>query len=393
MFYSKTVFQVAGFAGFAPIFVPSVFIKKDPTVIKHVDDMTDSQKKELERRLPMIRGTQSEQASFTNFVKLFRQAKYLALRIVFFNGIEFLYPDSAFEKEFKGEFDQIIVDESKKAIIYAELKTTFSKSHAIRKRQFERFKSLVDTHFPVGEGWKLVTAYGFTEWPKSQDNGEPPQRPCEACGKHIFFVNDFGSIQRWYNGLDDQIGAVNNSCDNELESTRSSPFKDILATLLFLALVNKKKSKEKQLLTPAMGNEALFKTIQKISGSAENVLFWSDNQHILLTGEYKRLKFTSDYGTGELSCVLGNSKTALVYDETLQAKRWFWLKRPNALLKMVKELCLSLHLTPRMRTRKIPQSGKLVTSYSSHSRVSSPSMTKLSWNLSTFGTSLAKSII
>ena len=271
--------------------------------------MSERERDHFRTKHATIKGTQSEQASFTNFARLFRQREHEAMRIVFFNGVEFLYPDSSFENEMKGEFDQIIIDDSKKVIIYTELKTTFSRKQALKKRQFERFKSLVDTHFPVGEGWKLVTAYGFTEWPKPQDN-EPSLRPCTTCATNIFFVIDFESIQAWYKGLEDQFG------DHEASNSTASPFKDIFATLLFLALVNKRKSREKQLITPAMGNEALFKTIQNISGSAENVLFWSNNQNILLEGEYKRLKFHSHYGTGELSLILlSNACVMCIFSE------------------------------------------------------------------------------
>ena len=69
------------------------------------------------------------------------------------------------------------------------------------------------------------------------------------------------------------------------------------ATFLFLALVNKPK---RQHLTAAQANEGLVRTIQEITGSAENVLFWSNNQKLLLDEEdSKLLQFSSEYGTGK----------------------------------------------------------------------------------------------
>ena len=82
----------------------------------------------------------------------------------------------------------------------------------------------------------------------------------------------------------------------------ATPFLSIVATFLFVALVNrgsKKKNAKTQILTQADANLALFNTIQNVSGSAENVIFWSNNQKLLLDGEEnKRIKFHSSYGTG-----------------------------------------------------------------------------------------------
>ena len=169
--------------------------------------MTTSQLAHFNSEVALLRGDESEQSSFSNFAKLFCGAKYAHMRIFLFNGVEFLYPDAKGSKALTGEFDQIIIDESKKAIIYTELKTTFSRSHAVKKRQFERFLELIRCHFPVGMGWKLVTAYGFTEWPaKKPDDGSPEMRPCTECAKNVFFVNDFQSIANWYDGLEEQLG-------------------------------------------------------------------------------------------------------------------------------------------------------------------------------------------
>ena len=188
---------------FDPIWVPNTFIKKRPEAIKPWSAMTVEQKQHFAKHKALIKGDESEEASFTNLSRVLSQKRYRKNRIFVFNGVEFLFPDSDFKTGLVGEFDHIIVDESKNAIIYIELKTTFSRSHAIRKRQFEKFRALVQLHFPMGEGWRLVTAYGFTEWPNSMDEGAFARRPCIECAKNVFFVDDPSSIQRWYDGIGD----------------------------------------------------------------------------------------------------------------------------------------------------------------------------------------------
>ena len=78
-----------------------------------------------------------------------------------------------------------------------------------------------------------------------------------------------------------------------------TPFVSTIASFLFMALINRRKKKEAQKLTPEAANKALFESIQKEAGSAENILFWSSNQHLLLKGDYMHVKFSSDYGTGQ----------------------------------------------------------------------------------------------
>ena len=112
------------------------------------------------------------------------------MKIVLFTGIEFLFPSVEKDVTLVGEFDHILVIDSLKLIIYCELKATFSRSLAKRKRQFERFKDLLESHFPIGEGWRLATAYGFSRMP---DNG----RLCSSCGDNVFFVNQASSLRKW----------------------------------------------------------------------------------------------------------------------------------------------------------------------------------------------------
>ena len=78
-------------------------------------------------------------------------------------------------------------------------------------------------------------------------------------------------------------------------------FRNIVATFLFFALLNKKGKKKPQILTAAAAHDQLLQTIQNVSGSAENCLFWSQNQKILLDDEEncRLMKFDSQYGTGE----------------------------------------------------------------------------------------------
>ena len=69
------------------------------------------------------------------------------------------------------------------------------------------FKKLLDDHLPVGEGWRLVTAYGFSKWPNDKKDGSPSMRPCPRCSKNVFLVDDVRShhgnheIPNWYDIL------------------------------------------------------------------------------------------------------------------------------------------------------------------------------------------------
>ena len=74
----------------------------------------------------------------------------------------------------------------------------------------------------------------------------------------------------------------------------------MVATFLFMALVNRpgKKRNKRQILKVSDAHGELFHTIKNITGSAENVMFWSGNQKLMLEGEYKHIKFDSTYGTG-----------------------------------------------------------------------------------------------
>ena len=74
---------------------------------------------------------------------------------------------------------------------------------AKRKKQFARFKGLVEDHLPVGEGWSLVTAYGFAQMP----NVPEVRRPCGDCERHVFMLGD-GSFKRWFDGLQETLGRL-----------------------------------------------------------------------------------------------------------------------------------------------------------------------------------------
>ena len=81
------------------------------------------------------------------------------------------------------------------------------------------------------------------------------------------------------------------------------PFRDIVATFLFMALVNRpgKKRNEGQIVKVSDAHGKLYNTIQNITGSPENIMFWSGNQKLMLEGEYKHIRFDSTYGTGNSS--------------------------------------------------------------------------------------------
>lgn len=179
--------------------LPQTFIRKKVEVICRWESMTPEQKIEFEKYKHTVIGDDSEAAAFSNFSKLFRREKYEYTRIFSMNGIEFLFPDAEFTKEITGEYDQIIVAEEIKTIVYVEYKATFSGNHARKKQQFIKFRSLLDTHFPIDEGWVLVTSYGFAKYPACDKNN--PVVPCATCQKFVFLVQSFPEISAWFNSI------------------------------------------------------------------------------------------------------------------------------------------------------------------------------------------------
>ena len=165
--------QVFGFT-FPPIFVPDVFIPKVPRAQKKLEDMTAEQREHFEEFKKTLVGDESERACFGNLRRLLTVCNcplsvkrgqeghqcilkgHPNLRIFSFAGTEFLYPDAEYKKTLTAEFDNIFIIDALKAIVYCELKGTFSKSHALKKKQFERFKSLIGELFPLGEGWRIL---------------------------------------------------------------------------------------------------------------------------------------------------------------------------------------------------------------------------------------------
>ena len=197
---------------FKPVFVPDVLIPKVPRVQKRIEDMTDEERERFSKHLATIVGDESEKDCFENFKKIlttcdcskkrrrtdqhkcFYKKYAMNMRTILFNGVEFLFPDAESKKELKGEFDEVQVIDELKLIIYAELKVTFSRNLANKKDQFGRFKELIQSHFPVGEGWRVATSYGFSKLP---ENG----RLCQECAKYVFFVNKTESMRKWMNNI------------------------------------------------------------------------------------------------------------------------------------------------------------------------------------------------
>ena len=105
------------------------------------------------------------------------------------------------------------------------------------------------------------------------------------------------------------------------------PFIDIIATLVFAALVNR-TNKKRLLIQRSDANGALYDLIRNISGSAENVLFWSNNQKLLLEGNFKRLKLSSTFGTGNCGTYIIASEHMLM--PILKGKLLLCLRRPGA---------------------------------------------------------------
>ena len=100
--------------------VPHTFVRKKAEVIKKWESMTPEQQKEFEKYRKTIIGDDSEAAAFTNFRSLFQKREHKSVRIFSMNGIEFLFPDAEFTKEITGEYDQIIIADTIKTIIYVE---------------------------------------------------------------------------------------------------------------------------------------------------------------------------------------------------------------------------------------------------------------------------------
>ena len=199
--------QIIEKGSFEPISVPHTFIRKKPEVVLNWAQLTDEQKDEFEKHKNLIMGDESEEAAFTNFARLFRRPEFEDLRIVSFNGVEFLFPDASYRKEITGEYDQIIVVEYVKAVFYVEYKRTFSGNHARKKRQFEKFRSLLQTHFPFGEGWKLVTSYGFSKWPDSC-----AEHPWAKCMEHVFMVENYDQMEAWFDNMLAKLKGCTRTC-------------------------------------------------------------------------------------------------------------------------------------------------------------------------------------
>ena len=181
--------------------MPNTFIRKKPQITSKWARMTPEQQAEFEKYRHTILGDDYEESAFSNFARLFREnIRYKKLRIFSMNGTEFLFPDAEMKAEITGEYDQVIVVEAAKVVVYAEYKGTFSGNHARKKRQFERFREHLTNHFPAGEGWKLVTSYGFGKWPEPQDGGVG-KRPCRRCEKFTFLVGDYQGIKDWFDNI------------------------------------------------------------------------------------------------------------------------------------------------------------------------------------------------
>ena len=174
--------------------------------------MTPEQREHFEAHRNTLVGDESERECFNNLKRLlagcdcseqginrgqhkcFFKRSAERLRIALFSGVEFLFPDADLKKELVGEFDEVFVIDELKVVVYCELKGTFSRSNALKKQQFKRFKNLLETHFPLGEGWRYATVYGFSKLPEGA-------KLCDRCSKHVFMVHDLDSMTTWFANL------------------------------------------------------------------------------------------------------------------------------------------------------------------------------------------------
>ena len=173
--------------------------------------MTPNEQKKFEKNKHTLFGDESERLAFSNFSHLFADRKYNSTKIFSLNGIEFLFPNSDMSKEKTGEFDQVLVVDVAKIVIYIEYKRTFSAAHAKKKRQFEHFRQFFETNFPSGKGWKLVTSYGFTKWPE-QGQSAVDLRPCADCRPYVFLINDSKDMR---DGFDDLLSVHKRSGEKD----------------------------------------------------------------------------------------------------------------------------------------------------------------------------------
>ena len=178
--------------------------------------MTKEEQEKHEKKKNTIWGDESEAMAFSNFSQLFSKEQYRSARIFSLNGIEYMFPNSEMTNEKTGEFDQIIVVDLAKIVIYVEYKRTFSASHAKRKRQFEHFRDLFEKHFPKGKGWRLVTSYGFSKWPE----GDSTRRPCKNCMKYVFLIDDLPGMTAWFDRLIKEGQATFVKSFNKMENVK-----------------------------------------------------------------------------------------------------------------------------------------------------------------------------
>lgn len=279
-------------------------MRKVGEVLKMWDDMSPHEQKRYTKKKNTILGDEIEALAFSNFARLLSNWQYKKAKIFSLNGIEYMFPNCDMTAEKTGEFDQIIVVDSIKTVVYVEYKRTFSASHAKRKRQFEHFREFFETNFPSGEGWELVTSYGFKKWPEGGN-----LRPCKECEQFVFLVEDLNSMKCWFdtllsrNDVEETICNVNTlqNADRKVAPCMASiDFKDIVSSFLFFALLSKKTKKMGQCMKVAEASKALMDAITDIKGTTENVLFWTNYQHNLLSGNFKHLKLGFKYGTGQI---------------------------------------------------------------------------------------------
>ena len=162
--------------------------------------MTPEEQDKYQKYKHTVLGDESEQMAFSNFSRLFSDRRYDRVRIFSLNGIEYLFPNSDMSREKTGEFDQILVVDVAKIVVYIEYKRTFSAAHAKKKRQFEHFREFFEANFPSGKGWKLVTCYGFAKWPQ-QGELAVNLRPCADCRPYVFLINDLSDMRKWFDHL------------------------------------------------------------------------------------------------------------------------------------------------------------------------------------------------
>ena len=111
--------------------------------------------------------------------------------------MHFAHPDPSGDNTSIREFDQVMILGKLKVVVCFEVKTSFDPKESTKRQQLQGFKQMLDTHYPMGEGWRLVNVYVFTRW---LDQGKA-ERLCPACHPFMLRANTEEEVRKWFQDL------------------------------------------------------------------------------------------------------------------------------------------------------------------------------------------------